>query len=82
MIAKGVQSDKIVIGKPATSTDADTASYMSPTDLKNAIDAENQANGWRTGVMIYELSSDLNGAIMREIVSTIDTWLVLLLLLI
>ncbi|KAF9244465.1 glycoside hydrolase family 18 protein [Melanogaster broomeanus] len=48
----GVPLDKLVIGKPATTTDA-TNGYMSTTDLASCV-AEAYAGGWNGGVMVWE----------------------------
>ncbi|KIJ19596.1 carbohydrate-binding module family 5 protein [Paxillus involutus ATCC 200175] len=50
--ANGVSLDKLVIGKPATTTDA-TNGYMSTTDLASCV-AEAYAVGWDGGVMVWE----------------------------
>ena len=72
LIDKGIPSEKIVIGKPATSADTSApASYMSPSALSTAISEGFSAHGWKTGVMIYQLSSDLNGSIMKQVVQPI-----------
>ena len=60
-----------MIGKAATATDGDASSYISPSELASAIDAEYKANGWKTGVMLYQFSSDINGNIIKEITSPI-----------
>ena len=52
LIARGIDKEKIVVGKAAASSH-DPAAYMSASDLSNAIDAEYKANGWKTGVMIF-----------------------------
>ena len=71
LVTKGIDAAKIVIGKPATVSNADSTSYMSPTDLSQAISAEYQSSGWKTGVMLYEIASDLDGSILRQIVQPI-----------
>lgn len=71
LVTKGVEAAKIVVGKPAAPNNADSVSYMSPADLSQAISAEYQLSGWKTGVMLYEIASDLDGNILRQIVQPI-----------
>jgi hypothetical protein len=51
-----------VIGKPATGGDANNG-WMSGADINSAIAANYPYNGWKTGIMFWQYSSDLNGAI-------------------
>lgn len=60
---------KIVVGKPATINDADAASYMPPPVLGSAILSEYQYNKWKTGVMLYQYSSDPSGTILANVLS-------------
>jgi hypothetical protein len=62
MIASGIEATKIVIGKPASPGDASN-SYMVPSEINNAISSNYPYNGWKTGIMFWQYSSDLNGAI-------------------
>lgn len=64
MIDAGVQATKIVIGKPASTGDASN-SYMLPSDINAAIAANYPYNGWKTGIMFWQYSSDLDGSICR-----------------
>lgn len=50
--AAGVSLDKLVIGKPATSSDASNG-YMSTTLLAQCVDTAYQ-QGWDAGVMVWE----------------------------
>ena len=72
LVTKGVEQNKIVVGKPAAVGDADAASFMAPADLSAAIAAEIQASGWKTGVMFNQLASDLDGNIMKQVVHSIE----------
>lgn len=64
IIAAGVSGSKIVIGKPATTIDA-TNGWM-PADALNAAITQNYAfNGWNTGLMFWQYSSDLTGSFMN-----------------
>jgi hypothetical protein len=60
---------KIVVGKPATTIDANPASYMTPATLNSAFVAAYQFNHWKTGVMFWQLSSDPNGTIVQQSMS-------------
>ncbi|KAF9223962.1 glycoside hydrolase family 18 protein [Gyrodon lividus] len=50
--AAGVTLNKIVIGKPATSTDASNG-YMSPSTLANCLGTA-VGEGWNAGVMVWQ----------------------------
>ena len=50
--ASGVSLDKLVIGKPATSSDASNG-YIDPTTLATCVE-QAQAQGWDAGVMVWE----------------------------
>lgn len=69
IIARGVPSNKIVVGKPATINDANAASYMNPSTLNSAIVANYEYNGWHAGVMFWQYSSDPNGTICSTAIS-------------
>lgn len=55
----------IVVGKPATTADANPASYMSPVDIDRSLVAAYQHNQWKTGVMFWQFSSDPNSTIVQ-----------------
>ncbi|THH14722.1 hypothetical protein EW146_g5647 [Bondarzewia mesenterica] len=50
--ANGVSLNKIVIGKPATSSDASTG-YMSPATLAGCVNTA-KSQGWNAGIMTWE----------------------------
>ncbi|KZT66332.1 glycoside hydrolase family 18 protein [Daedalea quercina L-15889] len=52
IIANGVASDMLVIGKPATTGDASTG-YMSSSTLATCVE-DAKAEGWDAGVMVWE----------------------------
>jgi chitinase len=62
IIASGVPSSKVVLGKPAGIGDASN-SYMTPADIDAAIAANYPYNGWNAGVMFWQYSSDQDGSI-------------------
>lgn len=69
IIARGVASNKIVVGKPATVADASSGSYMTASSISSAILANYQFNGWQTGVMFWQYSSDPNGTIISDAIT-------------
>jgi hypothetical protein len=71
IIAKGIPSDKIVVGKPATTADAYNTGYMTASDLSNAFVAEYNYNKWRAGVMFWQLPSDSSGTIVNQATSAL-----------
>lgn len=65
MFSNGIPLEKIVVGKPATPSDAyDQGSYMAPENINNALVAAYKHNGWKTGVMFWQFSSDSNSSII------------------
>lgn len=52
IIASGVDQNKLVIGKPATSSDA-SSGYMAPATLATCVE-QAKNNGWAGGVMVWE----------------------------
>lgn len=50
--ASGVPLNKLVIGKPATTADANNG-YMDPSTLASCLGAA-KAQGWDAGVMVWE----------------------------
>lgn len=54
-----------MVGKPATTSDANADSYMSPTDIDRSLVAAYQHNQWKTGVMFWQFSSDPNSTIVQ-----------------
>ncbi len=71
IISKGVPSNKIVVGKPATTADAAPGSYMSASSISSALVANHKYNGWQAGVMFWQYSSDPNGVICSTAISAL-----------
>jgi hypothetical protein len=71
IIAKGIPSDKIVVGKPATTADAYNTGYMTASDLSNAFVAAYNYNKWRAGVMFWQYPSDNSGTIVGQAISSL-----------
>lgn len=61
IIKSGVPATKIVLGKPATLIDANNG-WMSAEALNKAIKDNYAYNGWKTGIMFWQLTSDPTGA--------------------
>ena len=72
IIDRGVPSDKIVIGKPATPADAANTGYVSPQDLGLwGVQGFNQFQ-WKTGYMFWQYKSDINGTIMKTVYQPLE----------
>jgi chitinase len=65
IIASGVPSSKVVLGKPATGGDANNG-LMTAAAIDAAIAANYPYNQWKAGVMFWQYSSDSTGAICNE----------------
>lgn len=68
MIQKGVKSEKIVVGKPATTADAG-GGYMNISDIGKAAADNYRFNGWKAGIMFWQYSSDANGTLMSQAIT-------------
>ena len=68
MIQKGVKSEKIVVGKPATTADAG-GGYMNIGDIGKAASDNYRFNGWKAGIMFWQYSSDANGTLMSQAIT-------------
>ena len=67
LIIKTIPMEKIVIGKPAISGDANAEAYFDLTALKYALGYYYHTKGWKTGVMFPEFASDVDGSLMGEV---------------
>ena len=64
IIARGIPSEKIVVGKPATQNDAHNTGYVDLVQLGEwSIQAYNEF-GWFAGIMIWQMNSDQNGSLI------------------
>jgi chitinase len=61
LIARGIPSKKLVIGKPVTQADAMNSGVIAIPDLANALNSGLQNIGWYAGAMFWQYSSDSNG---------------------
>jgi len=63
-IAK-VPKEKIIIGKPCTSRDVMNTGLVSGTDLGIWAKQAYQAFGWKSGIMTWQYSSDLDNSFVN-----------------
>ena len=66
---KGVPLEKIVVGKPATTSDATNTGYMDQQTLSNAIVRAYNEGQWHAGVMLWQFQSDKGGQIINTVCS-------------
>jgi chitinase len=65
IIDRGVQKEKVVVGKPATVAAAYNTGYMAPSALGAAVDRAYSELGWSSGVMIWQYGLDTDGAVIK-----------------
>ena len=61
IINRGIPSEKVVVGKPATSAEAVNTGYVDFTSLGNWGAQAYNSFGWSAGFMVWQLKSDLQG---------------------
>ncbi|KAI8071412.1 glycoside hydrolase superfamily [Gongronella butleri] len=66
IIATGVDSSKLLIGKPATAAGATNTGYMDPSSLATCI-SQAKSSGWDAGIMLWQFTLDSNGAIINQL---------------
>lgn len=66
IIAAGVPASKVVLGKPATHFNAKSG-IIDPAVLNQAIIDNYAYNQWSTGIMFWQYSYDLDGAICDQV---------------
>ena len=62
---KGIPLDKIIVGKPATTSDAYNTGYMDPQTLGNAVIKAYNQGKWHGGVMLWQFQSDKGGQVIN-----------------
>lgn len=67
LVQKGIPSNKIVIGKPATRGDAYNTGYTEPSLLASLISRAKTEVSWNAGVMAWQYKSDLTGAFINTV---------------
>ena len=72
MIAAGIPSSKIILGKPATTADASNG-WMSAADLNQAIKDNYAYNGWNAGIMFWQFTSDIDGSFTNQVADGVLT---------
>ena len=65
IIARGVPSKKLVVGKPATQADVMNTGLVSATDLGTWTTRAFNEFGWYAGVMYWQFSNDANGNLIK-----------------
>jgi len=65
IIARGVPSKKLVVGKPATQADVMNTGFVSATDLGTWTTRAFNEFGWYAGVMFWQFPSDANGNLVK-----------------
>lgn len=60
IVASGVEQQKVVLGKPAGPTDAETQDYMTAEALATCV-AQAKAQGWSAGLMLWEWGDQQSG---------------------
>jgi hypothetical protein len=65
-VAAGVPSHKVILGKPASTVDANNG-LMSSADLNKAIKDNYAYNRWNAGIMFWQFTSDINGTFTKEV---------------
>eukprot|EP00919_Chromeraceae_sp_WS-2016_P023289 GHVR01055359.1.p1 GENE.GHVR01055359.1~~GHVR01055359.1.p1 ORF type:complete len:166 (+),score=16.54 GHVR01055359.1:1497-1994(+) len=66
MIAKGVPSEKIVVGKPVTQANVMNTGLMDLDRLGEAVTRAYNELGWYGGVMFWQYSSDISGTGIKK----------------
>mgnify|MGYP001323148856 CR=1 FL=1 len=66
IINRGIPSNKIVVGKPATQGDASNTGLVSASDLGNWCTQAFTQFGWYAGVFFWQFRSDMNGALIKS----------------
>ena len=72
LVAKGVDRNKIVVAKTTTIGDGDPAAFVPAGQLSAIFEEEFKATGWKTGLMLYEFASDLDGRIIKQATKSLE----------
>jgi chitinase len=71
IIASGVDSSKLLIGKPATPAGATNTGYMAPSALAACL-SQASAKGWSAGVMLWQYTLDTSGSIIGQLAPAVS----------
>lgn len=74
IIASGVPSHKVILGKPAQTSDGNNG-WMSAADLNKAIVDNYAYNGWNAGIMFWQFIHDLDGSFCNAVGAGVITML-------
>lgn len=66
IIDRGIPSEKLVLGKPATAADVYNTGLVDSNQLGNWIVKANNQFGWSTGVMFWQYRNDNDGKIVAN----------------
>jgi len=69
MIAKGIPSSKIVVGKPITTGDASNTGYVSVDTLRQMFQTARSSLSWNAGFMGWQFKSDTDGSWSNKLAS-------------
>ncbi|CAO3662453.1 unnamed protein product [Umbelopsis vinacea] len=70
IINSGVDSSKLLIGKPATPAGATNTGYMDPSALATCL-SQAKSQGWDAGVMLWQYTLDTSGSIIGQLASAL-----------
>jgi chitinase len=71
IIATGIDSHKLLIGKPATPAGATNTGYMAPSALAACL-SQASAKGWSAGVMLWQYTLDTSGSIIGQLAPAVS----------
>jgi len=61
IVARGVDANMLVVGKPVLTTDATNTGWMSADTFKDCLNRAYSEHHFYAGAMIWQYSSDANG---------------------
>ena len=67
-MSRGIPSNQIVIGKPATEKDAINTGFMDPTTLGWGLTLGFYQSNWFSGVALWQYDSDIEGSAIKTII--------------
>lgn len=71
IIGRGIPSNKIVVGKPASAGDVMNSGLVSAADLGTWTSRAYTELGWYGGVMYWQYKSDLDGSVIKTATSSL-----------
>jgi len=73
-MARNVPSNKIVIGKPVTRSDASNTGWVDKSVLAGLLDQGLTNLKWYAGVMFWQYSSDQSGEVVQTVIAPIKQY--------